>query len=43
MMVVIFLTNRVAMGLLKFKDVPTVLKEDVKKELENAGLGFLAE
>ena len=43
MMVVVFLTNRIAMGLLKLKDVPNVLKEDVKKELENAELGFLAE
>ena len=42
-MVVVFLSNRIVMGLLKFKDVPNVLKADVKKELENAGLGFLAE
>lgn len=42
-MVVVFLANRIVMGLLKFKDVPNVLKADVKKELENAGLGFMAE
>lgn len=42
-MMVIFLATRVVLGKLEFKDVPDVLKEKVKEELELNGLGFLAE
>lgn len=42
-MMVMFLATRVVLGKLEFKDVPDVLKEKVKEELEINGLGFLAE
>lgn len=42
-MMVMFLATRVVLGKLEFKDVPDVLKEKVKEELELNGLGFLAE
>lgn len=42
-MMVIFLATRVVLGKLEFKDVPDVLKEKVKEELEANGVGFLAE
>lgn len=42
-MMVMFLATRIVLGKLEFKDVPDVLKEKVKEELEINGLGFLAE
>lgn len=43
MNVEIFVAFRIIAGLCSFKEVPDKLKPGVKKELENAGLGFLAE
>ena len=41
-MMIIFLTTRVVLKKLAFKDVPEVLKPAVRRELEDNGLGFLA-
>lgn len=41
-MMIIFLTTRVVLKKLAFKDVPEVLKPAVRQELEDNGLGFLA-
>lgn len=42
MTIQMFLAYRITLGLLEFKNVPKVLKEAVKKELEALGLDFLA-
>lgn len=42
-MIVMFLANRVILGSLEFKEVPETLKKEVKKILDENGVGFLAE
>lgn len=39
--IILFLAGRIVLGTLEFKDVPAVLKEKVKAELDSQGLEFL--
>lgn len=43
MMMIIFLANRIVLGKLTFAQVPTVLQDKVREELELNGVGFLAD
>ena len=42
-MVVTLIVNNLILGRMTWAQVPAVIKEKVKKALEDAGLGFLAE
>ncbi len=43
LMMAMFFAQRVILGKTAYKDVPTVLKPQVKELLEESGLGYLAE
>lgn len=42
-MLAVMLAGRIILGKLEFKAVPSSLKDLVKEQLEDAGVGFLAE
>ena len=42
-MLAVMLANRIIIGKLEYKAVPETLKPQVKEQLEDAGVGFLAE